>query len=81
MAVNSGTMATNASTATPLTAGACREVTIHNDDASIVVKVGNAGAQNYSLGAGQACHVQVSNRNQVYVKSASATPTVSWLST
>lgn len=80
MALQSGTLALSV-TAAALSAGPCREVSIHNNDGAINVLVGNSTAQNYSLGAGQTVKLAVANRNQVWLKSASATPTVSWIST
>lgn len=83
MALQSGTMTlTQQQTAVPVTAGPCREVTLHNDDAAaLVIKVGNNTAQNYTLGPGQAIKIPVTNRNLVWVKcSTAASPVMSWLS-
>lgn len=57
----------------------CSNVVLHNDDASINMLVGNSAAQNFSMGPGQTSGpIKVRNTNQVYVKSASGTPTVSY---
>jgi predicted RNA methylase len=58
---------------------ACHQVEVHNDDGAINMKVGNASAQNYTLGPGNSVQIQCTNINQVYIKSASATPTCSYL--
>jgi hypothetical protein len=58
----------------------CHQVVVHNDDGAIAIKIGNASAQNYTVSAGQSSGpIQVTNINQVYVKSASATPTCSYI--
>jgi hypothetical protein len=57
------------------------DVSIHNNDGSINVLVGNAAAQNFSLGAGQTLHCRVVNLNQIWVRSASGTPTLSYFCT
>jgi hypothetical protein len=80
MAVNSGTKATS-TTAAQLGTQPCRGVQVHNNDGSINVLIGNSSSQSFTLGPGQATgRISVSNVNQIYVKSASGTPTVSWLS-
>lgn len=79
MALVSGTQATSV-TAAALPAGPCRSVVVHNDDAAIIMSVGNSSTQSYTLGPGQSVKIQVTNRNQVYVKAASATPTLSYIS-
>lgn len=67
-------------TAAVLGALSCHQVVVHNDDASIAIKVGNATAQNYTVTAGgNSGPIAVTNINQVYVKSASGTPTCSYL--
>lgn len=82
MAVNSGTVSgVNASTAVIVASRVCRKVVIHNDDGAINVKLGNASAQNFTLGPGQSASVYVTNANQVYVKAASGTPVVTYLTT
>jgi hypothetical protein len=79
MALNSGTQALS-TTAVNLGNGPCRGVQVHNNDAAIAILVGNAGAQNYTVAPGGSTgRIEVGNRNMVYVKSASGTPTCSWL--
>lgn len=79
MAINSGTQALS-TTAVSLGNGPCRGVQIHNNDAAIAILVGNASSQSYMVAPGGSTgRIEVGNRNQVYVKSASGTPTCSWL--
>jgi predicted RNA methylase len=67
-------------TAAALGALACHQVVVHNDDAAIAIKIGNASAQNYTVTAGGSSGpIAVTNINQVYVKSASGTPTCSYI--
>jgi hypothetical protein len=80
MAVNSGTVSgVNSTTAVIIASRPCRKVTVHNDDGSIIVKLGNASAQNFTLGPGQSTTLYVVNANQVYVKSVSGSPVVTYL--
>lgn len=66
-------------TASALANNPCSQVVVFNDDAAIVIKVGNAAAQNVSVQVGSSSSViRVRNTNQVYVKSASGTPTCSY---
>ncbi len=78
MALGSGSVAT-AVTAAAVAQQPCNEASLHNNDGSINMLVGNASAQNYTLGPGQTVRLRVKNLNQVYVKSASATPTLSYI--
>jgi hypothetical protein len=78
MALGSDTQALS-TTAAALNAHPCVECSIHNNDASINMLIGNASAQNYSLGPGQTVRLRVKNTNQVYAKSASGTPTLSMI--
>jgi hypothetical protein len=81
MALNSGGPTATSTVAAPIAAGPCTEVTVRNEDGAINMKVGNASAQNYTLGPGNAVKLRVTNRNLVWVKSASATPSYTWIST
>jgi hypothetical protein len=81
VALASGTQTVlSTGTGAPLPAGPCRDLTIHNDDAAIVIKLGTAAAQNFTLGPGQSVYVQVANRNMVYAKAVSGSPILSYLS-
>jgi len=80
VAVNSGTLALT-TTAVQLGSRSIKGVTIHNNDGSINVLVGGAGTQSFTISpGGTSGRIVVANLNQVWVKSASGTPTVSWLS-
>jgi hypothetical protein len=79
MAINSGTKALS-TTAAQLGSQPCKGVQIHNNDPAIAILVGGAAAQNYTVApGGQTGRIEIGNINQVYVKSASGTPTCSWL--
>jgi hypothetical protein len=79
MAVQSGTQALS-TTAAHLGNAACKGIQVHNNDASIAILVGGQGSQTYTVAPGTSTgRIEVQNRNQVYVKSASGTPTCSWL--
>jgi hypothetical protein len=78
MALGSDTQALT-TTAAALNAHPCTEASVHNNDAAINVLVGNAAAQNYTLGPGQTVRLRVKNTNQIYAKSASGTPTLSMI--
>lgn len=66
-------------TAAALGNNPCSEVCINNDDASIAILVGNSSAQNFKVAAGtNSGPIKIRNTNQVYVKSASGTPTCSY---
>lgn len=79
MAVNSGTLVLS-TTAANLGNGACKGIQIHNNDAAIAILVGGASSQSLTISpGGSSSRIEVQNRNQVYVKSASGTPTCSWL--
>lgn len=81
MAVASGTM-TLSNTAVAVTPGPCREVSLHNDEAALIIKVGTSATQTYTLGPGQTVKLAVANRNQVWVKcSTVASPVMTWIST
>jgi hypothetical protein len=58
----------------------CRAVNIRNNDASINMLVGwNSTTQSYSVPATQAVRIECGNLNQLWAKSASGTPTLSYL--
>lgn len=78
MALGSGTLVLSTAAAA-VAQQPCIEASLHNNDAAINMLVGNASAQNYTLGPGQTVRLRVKNLNQVYVKSASATPTLSYI--
>lgn len=79
MALGTGTQALS-TTAVQLPNHPCNEATVFNDDGAIVIKVGNASAQNASIAVGSnSGPIQVRNTNQLWVKSASGTPTCSFL--
>ncbi len=80
MALDSRTQTLSSVTAAPLTAGPCRDLTIHNNDGSINVLLGTSAAQNFTLGPGQSVYLQVANRNMVYAKGASGSPIISFIS-
>jgi hypothetical protein len=76
-----GSQATS-TTAAPLNGGtsqAVSEVLVTNRDAAIAMLVGSATSQSTPLPAGAYVVIPVDDLNKVYVKSASGTPTVSWL--
>ncbi len=78
MALGSATLALSTAAAA-LGDHPCTEVSLANNDASINMLIGNASAQNFTLKPGQTVTVRVRNTNQVYAKSASATPTLSYI--
>lgn len=58
----------------------CLEVAIRNNDASIAILIGwTATTQLYTIPAGGSEIVQAQNLNQLYAKSASGTPTLSYI--
>lgn len=61
----------------------CHELTIHNEEPAggINLKVGNATAQNFTVSPLGSVKLMVTNANQVYVKSASGTPNMTWIAT
>jgi hypothetical protein len=79
MARATGTQALS-TTAVQLPAQPCLEVVLANNDASIAMLIGwSAGTQSFTLAAGQNVVVQATNLNQLYAKSASGTPTLSYI--
>lgn len=57
----------------------CTQVNIRNNDAAIAVLVGfNGTTQAYTIPATGSDTFRVSNLNQLWIKSASGTPTVSF---
>jgi len=80
MAVTSGTN-TLSTQAEQVANQPCHQLYLHNNDGSINILVGGtSAAQNFTLGPGQSVGpIQVSNANQVWVKAASATPVLSYL--
>jgi len=79
MAANTGTKALS-TTAANLGNTPCNEVTVANDDASIDIFIGHtSGTQSFRVKPGfNSGPMQVRNLNQVWVKSASGTPTCSY---
>lgn len=79
MARATGTQALS-TTPVQLPAQPCLEVSIANNDASIAVLIGwNATTQTYTIAAGHSVVVQAQNLNQLWAKSASGTPTLSYI--
>ena len=80
MAKATGTQALS-TTAVQLPAQTCTEVVLTNNDASIAMLLGwNSTTQSFTLPAGQTMSVRgVRNLNELYAKSASGTPTLSYL--
>jgi hypothetical protein len=79
MARATGTQALSV-TAIQLPAQPCLEVAITNNDASIAMLIGwNATTQSFTLPATQTVVIQATNLNQLYAKSASGTPTLSYI--
>lgn len=79
MARASGTQALS-TTAVQLPAQPCTRVALTNNDAAIAMLIGwNSTTQSYTLAAGQSVVVKCSNLNQLWAKSASGTPTLSYL--
>ncbi len=68
--------------AAPLNGGThlpCSEVLVQNDPANAVnIKVGNETSQSVVLIPGQTYAIAIDDVAKVYVKAASATPTVNW---
>lgn len=58
----------------------CKGVQIHNDDASIAIKIGeNSTTQNLTVApGGSTSRIEIGNTNMIWVKSASGTPTCSY---
>lgn len=79
MARDTGTQALSTS-AIQLPAQPCLEVALTNNDASIDMLIGWTSAkQSFTLKAGQTVTVQAQNTNQLWAKSASGTPTLSYI--
>lgn len=79
MARATGTQALTTA-AVQLPAQPCIEVAITNNDASIAILLGwNVTTQSFTLPAGGTVVVQANNLNQLYAKSASGTPTLSYI--
>jgi len=79
MARATGTQALS-TTAVQLPAQPCLEVALTNNDASIAMLIGwNAITQSFTLAAGSSVVIQAQNLNQLYAKSASGTPTLSYI--
>jgi hypothetical protein len=79
MARATGTQALS-TTPVQLPAQPCLEVAITNNDASIAMLIGwTVGTQNFTLPATQTVVIQATNLNQLYAKSASGTPTLSYI--
>lgn len=77
--IDSATMALS-TTAAAMPNHPCRWVIINNDDASIAMKLGDSGSQDLTIPAGaNTGPLPVRNTNQIYLKSASGTPTISYL--
>jgi hypothetical protein len=79
MARVSGTQALS-TTAVQLPNQSCNWASIRNNDAAIAVLIGwTSATQSYTIPAGQHAQVKVTNLNQLWAKSASGTPTLSYL--
>lgn len=79
MARVTGTQALS-TTAVQLPAQPCKAVNLRNNDAAIAMLVGwNSTTQSYTIPAGQYARIECANLNQLYAKSASGTPTLSYL--
>ena len=72
--VTSTTAAAIVSSSTP-----CRAVVLKNDDASIVIAIGDAASQSINLAAGQSISLRIDNLNKIYADAASGTPTLDWI--
>jgi hypothetical protein len=58
----------------------CVQASIRNNDASIAILIGfTSTAQNYTIPAGGEVTIRVRNVNRLWAKSASGTPTLSYL--
>lgn len=78
MAAGTATQATS-TTAARLGNHPCRKAYVRNDDASIVVLAGySASVMDWEILAGEDAEFEVRNTNQIFVKSASGTPTVQY---
>lgn len=77
---DTGTKALSTTAARLHTGQSCNEVCINNDDASIAILVGfNSTTQSFKVAPNtNSGAIQVRNLNQVWVKSASGTPTCSY---
>lgn len=76
-----GSQATS-TTAAALNGGnsqACQELIVQNVDAAIVLHFGDANSQPMNLAAGASITLKVRDVRDVWVKSASGTPTVAWI--
>ena len=79
MARDTGTQALS-TTAVQLPAQPCLEVALTNNDASIAMLIGwTSSKQSFTLPATQTVVVQATNLNQLWAKSASGTPTLSYI--
>lgn len=80
MALGTGTQVLS-TTAAKLPDHPCQAVILNNDDAAIAMQIGgNSTTQNLKLPpAQQSAMIPVRNTNQLWIKSASGTPTVSFL--
>lgn len=79
MARATGTQALS-TTAVQLPAQPCRGAIIANNDAAINVLVGwNSTTQALVVAPGNSVHIECGNLNQLYAKSASGTPSLSYL--
>jgi hypothetical protein len=79
MARATGTQVLSTS-AVQLPAQPCRAAHLRNNDAAIAMLVGwNSTTQSFTIPAGGSERIECGNLNQLYVKSASGTPTLSYL--
>lgn len=75
-----GTTVTSTSAAAIVTTSTpCRAVVLKNDDASIVIAIGDAASQSINLAAGQSISLRIDNLNKIYADAASGTPTLDWI--
>lgn len=78
MALGSATQALS-TTAAALANHPCRFVTITNNDASISMLLGNSASQSLTLKPATSITFPINNTNKIYAKSASGTPTLSYM--
>ena len=79
MARATGTQALS-TTAVQLPAQPCKAVLVTNNDASIAMLLGwNSTTQSFTLRPSTSVRIECGNLNQLYAKSASGTPTLSYL--
>jgi hypothetical protein len=79
MARVTGTQALS-TTALQLPSQPCTRVNLRNNDASIAMLIGwNSTTQSFTIPAGGGASIRLTNLNQLWAKSASGTPTMSYI--